>query len=318
MSQIDKVLQGAVNEVNQVNDAKADVTQTEEKKKVIDESLEAETPEDKQLDLISEEAPKKEKKKYKVPVKTYGKEKEIEIDEDQIPEYVQKGHSATEKWKEAVKIREEIQAKEKWIKDWEDTIKNNPDVYFEQLLGKDKASSFYESKVLSAYEMEKMSPEQRELYQVKDRIAKARKEEEEITSKAQARKDQEMEQYAMQRLDQMSKSSLKKAGIENPTPFVFRKYLDFIRPYLENADNVTEQDMDLLSAEFSKRNSQEQSQQLDSMDETALANFLGKKNVEKVRRYLMGLSGKKPTLETEAPKKEEPKFKSMREYYKTL
>ena len=175
MGKIDDVLQASVNEIN--------TTKVEEKVEAIDSTKQPkiEEKEGQQLDLIQEpveKVEKKEKKKYKV--QTYGKEKELEIGEDEIPEYVQKGHAATEKWKEANKIREEVLAKEKWIKDWEETIKKNPDVYFEQVFGKDKAKKFYEERVLRDYEMEKLPPEQREIYEYQSRVEALKKEEQDI------------------------------------------------------------------------------------------------------------------------------------------
>lgn len=312
MGKVDDVLQASVDQINTPPEEKKVETSDSTKQPVL------EAKEEQQLELIQEkpiEQEKKEKKKYKV--QTYGKEKELEIGEDEIPEYVQKGHAATEKWKEANKIREEVLAKEKWIKDWEETIKKNPDVYFEQVFGKDKAKKFYEERVLRDYEMEKLPPEQREIYEYQSRVEALKKEEQELMSKSEARKAQEMEAYAMQRLQDMTTSSLKKVGIENPDGVTYRQYLDFIRPYLEHAENVTENEMDLLTKEFHKRSTEGRVKRFDTMTPEQLVAEIGKKNVEKIRSYLLSAAGKPQVEEVKKPK-EEKKFNSIREYMDTL
>lgn len=319
MGKIDQILDAAVADVNKQQKVEEPVVETPVEKPVEKKAEKKEEKPSEQLELIEEEnqEPKKEKKKFKV--KSYGKEKEIELDDEELPEYVQRGAAATEKWKETVKIQKEIAEKEKWIKDWESTIKKNPDVYFEQLFGKDKAQQYYETKVLRAYEMEKMSPEQKEVYERSSRIAELKKEEEELAAKSQQRKDEEMELYAMQRLSDMTSSALKKVGIETPNPTVFRKYLDFIRPYLENAENVTEHEMDLLTTEWNKRDSKERSELFNGMDGKQLMEHIGKANVEKIRKELLTEAGAPPVEQKKTQQKDDPKkYKSVKEYINSL
>lgn len=330
MSKIDDVLNAAVSKVTteapkEENPSVIGENIKDANKKILKKKS-AEKPQDsaetEQLELVTDQAPeikKEEKKKWKVPVKTYGKEKELEISEDELPEYVQRGHAATEKWKEANKILSGIAEREAKLKEQEEFFEKHPDLYLEQKLGREKAMKLHEQKVLRAYEMEKMTPEQREIYDYQAKVDALKQEEQELRTKAEKREQEHMEAYAMQRLQEMTSSALKKVGIENPTPFVYRKYLDFIRPYLENAENVTEGEMDMLTKEFSKSNTEEQAKHFDSLSPEQLASTLGKKNVEKIRKYILGLNGK-----AEEPAKEEKKtdvtkkFKNVREYINSL
>lgn len=320
MSQIDKVLQGAVNEVNQVNaeKAKADVPPVEEKKleKPAIEDVPAE-PDDKQLDLIADEsATKKEAKKFKV--KSYGKEKEVEVKSDEeLQEYVQKGYAIGEKLKEVAKFQQQLEEKMQKFMEEQSFFEKDPDEWYDRKFGRGKALERAENRVIEAMKMEKMKPEEREAHEFKSKVEKLKKEEAELVERAQKRKDEEMENYAMQRLDDISRASLKKIGIESPTPYMYRQYLDFIRPYLSNSEKIYEEEIHQLTTEFKRHMDDERGGHLSSLDGEQLAQYIGKDGVEKIRAFLLN-GGVKPPVKKEEPKKKEKEFASVRDYIKSL
>jgi predicted nucleotide-binding protein (sugar kinase/HSP70/actin superfamily) len=111
MGNIDSILQKAVNQVNTPKE-EPKVEQVQEPKDNVEE----------QLELITD-APKTKEEKKKFKVKAYGKEKELEVKDEEIPNYVQKGYAAEEKWKEAQDFLRQAQEIEKRMRNLLKTLR---------------------------------------------------------------------------------------------------------------------------------------------------------------------------------------------------
>lgn len=329
MGNIDAVLQNAVNEVNSpkiepVVEA-GDVEEEATEKKVVEKKSKKKPPiedvpsdpqksEDNQLDLIPETKP--ELKKFKV--KAYGKEKELEVKDDEIQTYIQKGYAAEEKWKEAQEALRKSSEIEKRNQEFSENFKKDPEKAMELLLGRENLDSISEKRILRAMEMEKMSPEQREEYEVKQRLAKYKKEEEEYNAKKQQAEEEKQVAYFEAQFKNLTTNALKKIGYEKPSKLILNRFLMTIRPFLAHADGpATEEDMDILADHFQKTMEDEKGEHLNSMDGAAIAAYLGKDNVEKLRKHLM--NGVKPVAVVQtSTKKEEKPIGNLRDYIKTL
>lgn len=318
MGNIDSILQSAVNEVNKQPEVKEEVVAEPVEKKVKKKKVEevpseeiSEPVEQEQLDLLPVT-----KKKFKV--KAYGKEKELEVKDEEIPNYVQKGYAAEEKWKEAQETLRKANEIEKRNEEFAANFKKDPESAMELLLGRENLDSISEKRILRAMEMEKMSPEQREEYEVKQRLAKYKKEEEEYVSKKQQAEEEKQVAFFEAQFKEMTNNSLKKIGIEKPSKLILNRFLMTIRPFLANANGpASEEDMDILASHFKKEMDQERSEHLSTMDGQQIANWIGKENVEKIRKYLMN-GASKPVVKQEPVKKEEKPAMNLREYMKTL
>ena len=306
MENIDTVLQNAVNKVNSSEEAPKAVEQD-----VIEESLKG------QLDLISNEEPlKKEKKKIKV--KAYGKEKELEVGEDELPSYVQKGYAAEEKWKEAQETLRKASEIDKRNQEFTENFKKDPEKAMELLLGRETLDSLSEKRILRAIEMEKLSPVQKEEYEASQKLEGYKKEIAEFESKKQQAEQDKQVAFFESQFKQMTTQALKKIGYEKPSKLVLNRFLMTIRPFLAHAEGpATEEDMDILADHFAKTMEDEKVEHLTSMDGAALAKYLGKENVEKIRKHLMNGASKPVSTHIERPKKELPKG-NLRDYIKSL
>lgn len=319
MGNIDSILQNAVNQIT-----------TEPKKEVVSESpvekvekkvakkpsVEEVPEEDQQLDLIPEEA-KLEKKKFKV--KAYGKEKELEVDEKELPNYIQKGYAAEEKWKEAQETLRKASEIEKRNQEFAQNFKKDPESAMELLLGRETLDSLSEKRILRAMEMEKMSPEQREEYEVKQRLDRYKKEESEYKAKQDKAEEERKISEFQQSFNSMTLQALKRVGYENPSKMIMNRFLLTVRPFLENAEGpATEEDMDILAAHFHKTLTEEQTDHISKMDGPSLIKWLGSENVEKIRKELA--NGMRPISQMKqvSIKKEEKPAGNLRDYIKSL
>lgn len=313
MGNIDTVLQNAVNQVNKQPEVEAQsIDKVEKKKKPAIEDVPAV---EEQMDLIETEVKPESKKKFKV--KSYGKEKEIEVKDEELPEYIQKGHSATEKWKEAQDFLRQAQEIQKKNEEFAQNFKKDPESAMELLLGRDTLDSLSEKRILRAMEMEKMSPEQKEEYEVKQRLAKYKKEEEEYKTRQQQAEESKQVAFFEAQFKDMTSKSLQKIGFEKPSKMIINRFLMTIRPFLANAEGpASQEDMDILASHFQSEMEKERAEHISSMDGSQIAKWLGQEGVEKLRKHLMnGYS--KPPVKPEAPK---PTVKpgNLRDYIKSL
>lgn len=312
----DAVLNAAVAKVNQSPEPEAPepevpVKKPEVKAKPPIEDV-PEQKEEKQLDLI-----RTEKKKFKV--KSYGKEKEIEIADEELPEYIQKGHSATEKWKQAQEVMRKASEIEKRNQEFAEAFKKDPEKAMELILGRETLDSLSEKRIMRQIQMEKMTPEQRELYEIKERIAAAKKEEEEIVSKRQAKEQEEKETFFEAQFKTMTTDALKKIGFEAPTKMIMNRFLLTMRPFLSHAqEQATPEDLDILATHFKKTMDDEFREHFSKMDGAQLAAQLGQENVEKIRKHL--LTGHTPPNQPQKKpvKKEEKEPMLARDYFNSL
>lgn len=318
MGNIDSILQSAVNEVNNQPEVKEEVVaepvEKKAKKKKVEEvpSEEISEPvEQEQLDLLPVT-----KKKFKV--KAYGKEKELEVKDDEIPNYVQKGYAAEEKWKEAQETLRKASEIEKRNEEFAANFKKDPESAMELLLGRETLDSLSEKRILRAMEMEKMSPEQREEYEVKQRLAKYKKEEEEYVSKKQKAEEEKQVAFFEAKFKDLMLSSLKKIGLEKPTLYDQSHFMRMVTPLLANMDGIpTEEDMEIVAEHFQKTEDSHRHEKIEKMSEEDFAKWIGPKGLEKARKYMMnGFS--KPAPKPEPEKKEELKKMSPRAYMNTL
>lgn len=321
MGNIDSILQNAV---NQITEPKKEVVPEVQEEKVAKkvakkppiEEIKEEPKEEEQLDLLPEET-KIEKKKFKV--KAYGKEKELEVDDKELPNYIQKGYAAEEKWKEAQEALRKAAEIEKRNQEFAQSLKKDPENAMELILGRETLDSLSEKRILRAMEMEKMTPEQREEYEVKQRLAKYKKELEEVDQKAQKIEEERKINEFQTSFKALTMNALKKVGFEAPSRMVINRFLMTVRPFLENADGpATEEDMDILAQHFSQTLSEEQNEHISNMDGPTLVKWLGSSNVEKIRKELS--QGMKPaaTKPVQPVKKEEKPAGNLRDYIKSL
>ncbi|HNC59435.1 MAG TPA: hypothetical protein PLP33_28670 [Leptospiraceae bacterium] len=310
MGNIDKILQNAVNQAN---------TPKEETKEVVQDIIEIkeESPKE-QLDLTSNDKEPAKKEKKKIKVKAYGKEKELEVGDEDFQAYVQKGYAAEEKWKEAQEALRKASEIDNRNQEFAENFKKDPEKAMELLLGRETLDLLSEKRILRAMEMEKLSPVQREEYEAYQKLEAYKKEIADFEAKKQKQEEERQIDFFEAQFKDMTTKALQKIGYEKPSKLVLNRFLMTIRPFLAHADGpATEEDMDILAHHFAKTMDEEKTEHLTAMDGPALAKYLGKENVEKIRKYLMNGASKPISTQVEQPKKDLPKG-NLRDYIKSL
>lgn len=318
MGKIDSVLQNAVNKINtepkEISQEPSIEKQVDKKPSV--EEVPQETNRDVQLDLIPKEE-NFEKKKFKV--KAYGKEKELEIEDKDLSNYIQKGYAAEEKWKEAQETFRKAEEMNRRSQEFFENFKKDPESAMELLLGRETLDSLSEKRILRAMEMERLTPDQKEEYEVKQRLEKLKKEESEYKSKQEKIEEERKVAEFQKSFHSMTLNALKKIGYDSPSKMVMNRFLMTVRPFLENAEEpATEEDMDILANYFHKTLTEEQTDHISKMDGATIVKWLGPENVEKVRQELLKTVRSAPQAKQTFVKKEEKPTGNLRDYIKSL
>lgn len=255
------------------------------------ESESSSKPEEKkesQSPIQTESQKQEEIKKKKFNVKVYGKEKEVEVGDDEIPVYLQKALSADEKWKQTVEKERQIAEREEKIKAMEEFMEKNPDMFLRQKWGPQKAQEYYEQQVLRQMELERMSPEQREEYQLKERLnqlrEEARKEEERYSQIEAERQEKMFSQY----FSDMAKRHLEKAGFPEPSNLVWNKFIMMMRSYLGHSDaqSINEDEVSQIAQMVRDDTKSELSGHIQSLPVEEIKELLGPK-LEEIRKMFL-------------------------------
>lgn len=321
MGNIDKILQNAVSKVIDKKEEYSIVKGTQDTQDTqgtqgTQDTQDTSTKE--QLGLIYDKKDVSKKEKKKIKVKAYGKEKELEVGDEDLPAYVQKGYAAEEKWKEAQEALRKASEIDKRNQEFAENFKKDPEKAMELLLGRETLDSLSEKRILRAMEMEKLSPVQREEYEASQKLEAYKKEIAEFEAKKQKQEEERQVAFFEAQFKDMTTKALQKIGYEKPSKLVLNRFLMTIRPFLAHADGpATEEDMDILAQHFAKTMDEEKTEHLTAMDGPTLAKYLGKENVEKIRKYLMNGASKPVSTHVEHPKKELPKG-NLRDYIKSL
>jgi len=166
-------------------------TDTSDNRSAVDKAFDAvdggdEKPEPKADDTKPAAPAKPERRKFQLKID--GEEKEIDIDEEDLPRYIQKGLAAEKKFNEAARLRKEAELKIARIK------QNTWEVIKEQGLDPDELSEKY---IIEKYEKSNMTPEQRKLYEMEQQNRELMKFKEAYEQEKAAREyDSKVQQYS--------------------------------------------------------------------------------------------------------------------------
>lgn len=244
--------------------------------------------------------------KRKIPVKVYGKEKELELDDDEIQKYVQKGHAVDLQFKKNAEERKELEEMRSQIDEIFSFIKKDPIGFFEKVVGQEKAKQLYEERVVESLALEKMSPEQRDAYLYERKIQERKDAAARELAEIEAKEADERNRYYVSQLNEMTQDALKSVDLP-VTKSVHTEFLAFSMPYIRHNDDVTYEELEILADRFKEVKQETVRGTFEKLDGEGLYNLLGKDNAEKLRKFF--LKQAQPIKEVVAQKGSAPKSK---------
>lgn len=305
----DQYIDSVINEVpEEAPEAKEEVEKEEEgfqdepqheenpENTVSDEDREPDSEDPAEPEIKKEDKPSG---KRKIPIKVYGKEEELELDDDEIKKYVQKGHAVDLQFKKNAEERKELEALKAQIEETISYVKNNPIDFLEKTVGKEQAQKIYEDRVIESLAMQKMSPEQREAYQYEKQIEQRRQAAKEELEQIKAQESEERNRYYLTQLNEMTQDALKSVDLPI-SKASHTEFLAFATPYIRHNDDVTYEELEILADRFKEVKQENIRQSFEKLDGEGLYNLLGKQNAEKIRKFF--LKQAQPVKEAPKPK----------------
>lgn len=259
------------------------------------------------------EPPQPEKRAYKI--KVLDREEDIQVTDDEIKTYIQKGKAADYKFEEAARARKEAQAKLEEADRRFERLKKETDKVLKEM-GIDPRQ-FSEQYLAKEIEMEMLDPKERELRETKARLAQI---EEENKAKEQERINREESEKTQKRVQALKdKFAAQINGVlkDSPLPPTERTvakiatYMQYCKkndiPFdlSEIRERVVQDYKDDFAHMFSKS------------EPSQVAAILGEDVIKKIRLWdnerVKNGNGSKPPVQTKPQSRFEPKKK-----YKTI
>jgi hypothetical protein len=214
------------------------------------------------------EAIKKFMKKIKV------RDKEVELDEDQLTSYAQKGFDAQEKWESAAKMRKDA---EHFIS----KLKSDPlSVLTDPRIGVN-FRKIAEDYIWDQMQEEKLSPEEKERRQEKRELEEYRQKEKHRREREESQRDEELRTNMRADYDRKIAEALSKSGlprtkhtIEKFTKYMARDVKNGVQREMEDYIDVVRQDYIEDMQHF-----------FGESPADTLIKFIGENNMKKIREH---------------------------------
>lgn len=253
---------------------------------VAEEGLDAEEASDSELEevLEDEDASEEEKEeavqelKKRLKLKVNGKEIEEEIDfndEDRLREILQKGHAADQKFQESAALRKQM---EQFVQ----LMQNDPIRAMKEMgLNPDDVA---EAHMKSRIEEMQLSPEQKELNDLRAKIEKAEAEKKALEEERLAEQQQRAQQEYERQLDQEMTSALEGSDLPK-SPYVVKRLAEVMMVALEQAEEGQEVSVSDVLPVVEKQIKNEIQEMFGALPGDVIEQILGNDVTSKMRKY---------------------------------
>lgn len=220
-----------------------------------------------------------------------GKKKSLSFKSEQDAiAYLQKGDAADTRFKQTAEEKQKLAAKEKQFREALALIKDDPDAAFE-MLGLGSFEDVALARVAKAYEKEQMTPEQRELHEYKQKVAKYEADQKAAAERAeQARVKQEEQAFH----DNVTNTVLAvNEELKYDPNGVHKDFIaEVVFPWTEDimrlaAENGMEMPPARIAAEVQRRLDTVADLSMQGLDGNALIRRLGPERVKAIARALI-------------------------------
>lgn len=286
-----------------------------------DEELEDVLDDDSASDVEKQEAKKELTRRLKLKIR--GEERELDLSNDDdialLQEMAQKGEGADSKFQEAATMRKQMEK-------LADLLQKNPMEALKRI-GHDPeelAQKYVERRL----EEMKLSPEQKRIKELEERLAKEEEAKKELEQKKQEQEKARLEEQYARKIDEDITSALEKSKLPR-SAYVVDRIVNTMAAAIENGyEDVSVADVVPYVEEKMVKELQEM---YDAMPEEVIEQLLGKNTMERMRKRRINRAKKKvaspseikPTGETEVKKareaqEREDKALNSKDFFKNI